>query len=412
MSPALKFLLAARRSEILSLEQLAVTCDLVARCARLIHALQRERGVAGVYLVSQGERFESRHEACVEDSAAEEQATREVFDLLETESGQASGRARLFNRMATVLHGLESLPDVRDRTVSLNASSEEVAETYSRLISGLLAVVFEAADSAGDPGISRALVALFNFMQGKELAAQERGISAAGFAMGHFDADRQDRLVHLIEAQQRCFDTFANFSDPAMLALWDEALPVAEQTRFERLRRVAVSNAQHRPSADEESWFELATRRIDAMKHIESRMTAELLRLSVRKTKDAHADLEDHEALLATSRNASGGVLLTCTSFETEAMNPYLGRSILDLVREQSTRLQEMSSELARVQTALSERKLIERAKGMLMEHRGMTEDQAYRMLRQTAMDRGKRLAEVAETVIGLADFLSGGNEK
>src|SRR5690554_5627332 len=303
MSPALKFLLAARRSEILSLEQLAVTCDLVARCARLIHALQRERGVAGVYLVSQGERFESRHEACVEDSAAEEQATREVFDLLETESGQASGRARLFNRMATVLHGLESLPDVRDRTVSLNASSEEVAETYSRLISGLLAVVFEAADSAGDPGISRALVALFNFMQGKELAsgrarlfnrmatvlhgleslpdvrdrtvslnasseevaetysrlisgllavvfeaadsagdpgisralvalfnfmqgkelaAQERGISAAGFAMGHFDADRQDRLVHLIEAQQRCFDTFANFSDPAMLALWDE----------------------------------------------------------------------------------------------------------------------------------------------------------------------------------------------
>lgn len=412
MPPALKFLLAARRSEILSLEQLAVTCDLVARCARLIHALQRERGVSGVYSVSQGARFADRHQTCVADSAAEEQAARESFDLLDTESGRASGGARLFNRIATVLNGLESLPDLRERTVSLSMSSAEIKEAYSRLISGLLAVVFEAADSAGDPGISRALVALFNFMQGKELAAQERGISAAGFALGEFDTARQDRLTHLIEAQQRCFDTFAEFCEPAMLTLWREALPAGEQAKFERLRRVAVSNAQDGSPEDEENWFELATRRIDAMKQIEGCLTVELLRLSECKIKEAHAELDDHEAMLATIRNEAEGVLLSGASFETEAMNPYLGRSILDLVREQSTRLQEMSSELARVKTALTERKLIERAKGMLMEHRGMTEDQAYRMLRQTAMDRGKRLAEVAETVIGLADFLSGATDK
>jgi AmiR/NasT family two-component response regulator len=41
------------------------------------------------------------------------------------------------------------------------------------------------------------------------------------------------------------------------------------------------------------------------------------------------------------------------------------------------------------------------------MEHRGLTEDQAYRMLRQSAMDQGRRLVEVAEAVIGFSDILA-----
>ncbi|MDX5363187.1 MAG: ANTAR domain-containing protein, partial [Pseudazoarcus pumilus] len=91
---------------------------------------------------------------------------------------------------------------------------------------------------------------------------------------------------------------------------------------------------------------------------------------------------------------------------EAEAGRVGLGRSVFDLLHEQSRRLQEMGDELARARGALSERKLIERAKGLLMEHRGLTEDQAYRMLRQTAMDQGKRLVEVAEAVIGFSGFL------
>jgi response regulator NasT len=48
----------------------------------------------------------------------------------------------------------------------------------------------------------------------------------------------------------------------------------------------------------------------------------------------------------------------------------------------------------------LSERKLIERAKGLLMDEVGLTEAQAYAHLRKMAMDRSQRLAQVAERVI------------
>jgi len=54
----------------------------------------------------------------------------------------------------------------------------------------------------------------------------------------------------------------------------------------------------------------------------------------------------------------------------------------------------------------LSERKLIERAKGLLMDEVGLTEEQAYAHLRKLAMDRSQRLAQVAERVVAAHSLL------
>lgn len=59
-----------------------------------------------------------------------------------------------------------------------------------------------------------------------------------------------------------------------------------------------------------------------------------------------------------------------------------------------------LRAQLETAQARLSERKCIEQAKGLLMEAIGLTEDQAYGHLRKMAMDRGQRLAEVAERVL------------
>ena len=70
------------------------------------------------------------------------------------------------------------------------------------------------------------------------------------------------------------------------------------------------------------------------------------------------------------------------------------------MVQEQSRRLQAMSDELDTVRAALNERKLVERAKGLLMAHRRLSEDEAHKMLRQTAMNQNRRLVDVAESVL------------
>ncbi len=66
-----------------------------------------------------------------------------------------------------------------------------------------------------------------------------------------------------------------------------------------------------------------------------------------------------------------------------------------------------LRAELSATKAALSERKTIDRAKGILMKARGLSEDEAYALLRKTAMDQGKRLADVAEGLVTAAGLLS-----
>jgi response regulator NasT len=57
---------------------------------------------------------------------------------------------------------------------------------------------------------------------------------------------------------------------------------------------------------------------------------------------------------------------------------------------------------LQETQNQLADRKVIDKAKGILMQHKGLSEDAAYQLLRKTAMDRNIRVAEVARTLLAL----------
>lgn len=65
-----------------------------------------------------------------------------------------------------------------------------------------------------------------------------------------------------------------------------------------------------------------------------------------------------------------------------------------------------LRSQLEDAQQQLASRKTVERAKGILMAEAGLDEEQAHRRLRKLAMDRGKRLSEVAESIIEARDLL------
>ena len=61
---------------------------------------------------------------------------------------------------------------------------------------------------------------------------------------------------------------------------------------------------------------------------------------------------------------------------------------------------------LARRLAALEERKVVDRAKGMLMKAKGLSEEEAYAALRRTAMAQGRKVADVAQALITAADLL------
>ena len=68
--------------------------------------------------------------------------------------------------------------------------------------------------------------------------------------------------------------------------------------------------------------------------------------------------------------------------------------------------VRQMRQELAETRRALEERKVTDRAKGLLMKAKGIDEDAAYALLRKTAMDQGRKVADVAQALITAAGLL------
>lgn len=66
-----------------------------------------------------------------------------------------------------------------------------------------------------------------------------------------------------------------------------------------------------------------------------------------------------------------------------------------------------MRVELQATKRALEERKVIDRAKGLLMKARGIDEDEAYALLRRTAMDQGRKVVDVAQALVTAAGLLT-----
>ncbi|WP_370284822.1 ANTAR domain-containing response regulator [Pseudooceanicola nanhaiensis] len=95
------------------------------------------------------------------------------------------------------------------------------------------------------------------------------------------------------------------------------------------------------------------------------------------------------------------------SAYVVDGMQPARVKPILDAAIARFRMFQRMRLELAETKKALEERKVIDRAKGMIMKARGVDEDQAYAILRKAAMDQNRRVADVAAALVSTVGLLS-----
>ena len=81
-------------------------------------------------------------------------------------------------------------------------------------------------------------------------------------------------------------------------------------------------------------------------------------------------------------------------------------KSIIDLCISRFNAFAKLQDELDRTKTALEERKVIDRAKGILMKLKGLSEDEAYVLMRSTAMREKKKIADIAQSIITASEML------
>jgi response regulator NasT len=106
------------------------------------------------------------------------------------------------------------------------------------------------------------------------------------------------------------------------------------------------------------------------------------------------------------SESIRAAVKAGVSAYVVDGLAPDRLRPILEVACARFEAHQEMAAKLADTERQLAERKTVEKAKGLLMTRRGLTEEEAHKELRNLAMQTGKRLGEVAETLIAAAHLL------
>jgi response regulator NasT len=109
---------------------------------------------------------------------------------------------------------------------------------------------------------------------------------------------------------------------------------------------------------------------------------------------------ESDEAMIGAAIDA--GV----SAYVVDGLRKERVKPILELAVRRFNAFSGLRAELEEAKTALADRKKIERAKIILMESRKMPEADAYALIRSTAMNQGRRIAEVADAIVTAADLL------
>lgn len=111
---------------------------------------------------------------------------------------------------------------------------------------------------------------------------------------------------------------------------------------------------------------------------------------------------QSDEAMIAAAIDA--GV----SAYVVDGLRKERVRPVLELAIRRFNAFSKLQAELDEARSALSDRKAIDRAKAILMRSRNLAEQDAYALLRTTAMNQGRRLGEVAQALITAADLLEG----
>jgi hypothetical protein len=418
--PTALFLLAAKQAEIKALQQLSTSCLLVTSISELVHQLQRERGISNIFLASGCELFALQRQQQLLQSVQAEQQLRTALNKQYLQGTEPCQSSRLLSGISLALQGVDHLAGLREQIQLQKITPLQATEAYSRLIAAWLAVVLESADLACDAGITRFLVALFNLLQTKEYAGQERAWGAMGLASGQLTTELAERLLLLQQAQQHSSAVFLEFATTEQQQQWhqlDQAT-AAKQLRQLRTMIQQLSGTAAPVPAVSDLWYQFATERMDEMHLLQAGLTAQLQQLTSATVEAAQQKLKQHQHKLTelselTELPASSGLTLlidpsmpglygasVVSAGQAESTVQAPSRSFYQLLSEQAQHIRQMHTELTDARRAISEQKLIDRAKLLLMQYKKLTEEQAYRQLQQSAMKQQCRIADVADAVV------------
>ncbi|WP_411891335.1 ANTAR domain-containing response regulator [Yoonia sp. SDW83-1] len=173
-----------------------------------------------------------------------------------------------------------------------------------------------------------------------------------------------------------------------------DALNAAGWTDVKALTQIAALDRTVREYVPDIVLIDLANPDRDTLEHISH---------ATETSKRAVALFVDHTDDNLTKAALNAGV----SAYVVDGLKMERIKPVLETAIARFKVMRQLQSELDAAKQALEDRKTIDRAKGILMRQRQVSEDEAYRLLRKAAMDKSRKVIDVAQALVTAADLLS-----
>ncbi|GHB46126.1 hypothetical protein GCM10007094_39290 [Pseudovibrio japonicus] len=271
-----------KKVEASSIGQVA---EFVPVLSAVVHELQKERGRSAGYLGAQGKAFveslADQHKLTDSKIRIYKNALTEI-DLKSIDTGLAA-QVDMVNRR------LANIDRIRSDVKSLKATVDETVAYYSGTINEAFKFLPSTIAVSRDPSLVRKLSMYEEMLLGKENAGIERAIGANGFSAQAFNASIYHQFVRLGASQDTHFETARSLMTKPQAEFLDKIFSRAIMAQVEGARELGYAAAfgGDISSISGPEWFDMATKRIDALKEFEDYLAGELVMHAKKLTADA-----------------------------------------------------------------------------------------------------------------------------
>jgi methyl-accepting chemotaxis protein len=299
----------------------------VANISRLVHELQRERGMSVLFLSSKGAQM--RDELAGQRKATDERRNTLGASLATLRNSASS--AKFIEALDRAESAVKRLDERRGEVDRLAVEVQPLFAFMTDAIARLIAAGSEISGVSTEPRISAAITAYLYLINGKELAGQERASGAGGIAAGRFDTAMFTRFLSLAAAQEVHFGLFAASASGEQRELLARAMTGSAANEVTRIRRVVAAGglAGQLDGVDSKTWFAASSERINTLKSVEDRVASDLADLTAAVSSDATRRFTLLLAVLAVGLLASILIVL--------AMARGITRPVMGLARTMRT---------------------------------------------------------------------------
>jgi methyl-accepting chemotaxis protein len=281
-----------------NMEQLEELAGLANHFSRLVHELQKERGISSLYLGSGGKQM---GDALTQQRQIADKPRRELdaflvdFDATRYDAGFAAEVKR-----ATAAIG--DLDGKRQQIDKLTMSPAEALAYFTGQIAQSLTVISQIALVSKDVGTSNAISAYVNFLYAKELMGRERANGALGISAGKFSTEAYLRFVELTAEQENYLGSFKTYALSELKTFYVRTVAGNAVDEVARIRKNILTGglSGNLGGADGPSWFKMMTEKIDLMKKVEDKIAGDLDALAKHESTKARSAYYTTMAAVAT----------------------------------------------------------------------------------------------------------------